>query len=213
MVTNISAVPPNQGLIIHSNGGSQFTFHKAHRQDIGTVWFNPRAITNILSFSKLWNQGLKLAYDFENDMFHLTINNRTYLFKQIPEGLYAYHHGVDSIICATTAVADKTRMYTPTQIMKADEGRKLYRLLGRPSERVSKHMLTHQLIKSTDLTSTDISHATDIYGPDVGCLKGKTVRATPAPVKIPVQIPLPEEIKQQHSDVVICADVCHVDGL
>jgi hypothetical protein len=212
LVSNITAVSPGNGLIIHSNGGSQYTFHKASHDDFGTVWYNPRAITNILSFSKLRNAGYNLGYDHANDVFHLEINDRTYLFRQSPEGLYIYNHVTDSAICATS-VADKQRMYTPRQIKRADEARTLYRMLGRPSERIFKHMLNHGLIHNTDITAEDVTRAHDIYGPEIGSLKGKTVRSTPQPVRLPVQVPLPDQIKMRHNRVTICADICHVDGL
>jgi hypothetical protein len=115
-------------------------------------------------------------------------------------------------ITATSTVHDNLRKYTPHQIATADKARQLYKMLGRQSERVFKHMLNHQLIKNTDVTSADVSRATDIYGPDVGSLKGKTVRASPSPVKLPNIIALPDEIKEHHGNVAICAHICHVDG-
>lgn len=86
-------------------------------------------------------------------------------------------------------------------------------MLGRPSERVFKHMLNHGLIRNTDVTSADVQRATDIYGPDVGALKGKTVRTTPDPVRIPPDLPLPADIKARHRSIILCADVCHIDGM
>jgi hypothetical protein len=133
------------------------------------------------------------------------------VFRQSPEGLYIYYHNKNAI--TATTVRDKLRKYSPRQIAAADKARALYKLLGRPSDRVFKHMLDHNLIKNATVTSADVSRATDIYGPDIGSLKGKTVRATPASVKIPDIIPLPDEIRLRHRNVTVCADICHVDGL
>jgi hypothetical protein len=173
MVTNITTLPPSQGLLIHSKGGSQFTFHQAKHRDIGTVWFNPQAITYILSFSKLQNAGHALSYDYDADVYTLIINNHTYQFHQSLEGLYVYNYRRDAI--ATMTVKAKQRKYTPRQIANADKARALYHMLGCPSERVYKHMISNGLIKNTDVTTADIMCATDLYGPDVGSLKGKTV--------------------------------------
>jgi hypothetical protein len=186
MVNSITRVPPNNGLLIHSNGGSQYTFHTANYPDVGIVWYNPRAITNILSFSKLKNAGHKLGYDYANDVFTLCINNRTYKFHQ-QHGLYIYHYGTDQVTYGTslTTVNDKSRVYTPRQIERANKARALYRMLGRPSERVFRQMLNHGLIYNTDVTAEDVTRALDLYGPDIGALKGKTVRSTPSPVTLP----------------------------
>jgi hypothetical protein len=211
LVSNIIALPPSQGLIIHSNGGSQFTFHQAQHADVGTVWYNPKAITNILSFSKLRNAGHYVDYDYDRDVYTLIINDHTYIFRQSPEGLYIHYHGKESI--TATTVPDKQRKYTPRQIAAADKARELYRMIGRPSERVFKHMLTHGLIKNTSVTADDATRATDLYGPDIGSLKGKTVRTTPKAVRLPAILPLPDEIKHRHRIITLCADVCHVDGL
>jgi len=74
-------------------------------------------------------------------------------------------------------------------------------------------MLGHGLIHNTTVTSEDITRETDVYGPEVGSLKGKTVRATPDPVRIPVLVPIPDDIKERHRNITLCADVCHVDGV
>jgi hypothetical protein len=97
------------------------------------------------------------------------------------KAMYVHHHQKKESIVVVT-VEDKQRKYTPRQIANADKARALYRMLGRPSEYVFKHMISNGLIKNTDIITANITHVTDIYGPDVGSLKGKTVRDTPSPV-------------------------------
>jgi hypothetical protein len=74
-------------------------------------------------------------------------------------------------------------------------------------------MLSNNLIANTDITVADVTRANNIYGPDIGSLKGKTARTSPHPVKLPEIMPLPEDIKRLHSNIVLCLDICHVDGL
>jgi hypothetical protein len=76
-------------------------------------------------------------------------------------------------------------------------------------------MLKQNLIHNTSVTYDNVTHATDIYGgPEVGLLKGKTVRQFPMLlVQIPDLIPLPDEIQDRHKIITLCADVCQVDRL
>jgi hypothetical protein len=216
LVKNITTVPVKNGLLIHSNRGSQFTNKIATHPDVGEVWFNPNTITNIFSFSQCQRDGMNLSYDYDADVFTLTTPNTgtTYIFSHVDEGLYACDYLVASNIqyCATT-VEQLSRSYTPRQIAAADKARSLYRLLGRPSDRVFKHMLSRNLIKNTDVTVDDVNRANTIYAPELGALKGKTVRSTPSPVRIPAVIPLSNDIRDRHRQVTLCLDVCHVDGL
>jgi hypothetical protein len=215
MVTDITHVPATQGLIIHSNGGSQFTNKVANHPDIGKVWFNPNAITNIISFSQCRHANMHLRYDHQNDYFQLrTHNNKVFYFKHMTRvGLYACDMSQPEAFCATITVEAQQRMFTPRQIADADRARSLQRMLGRPSDRTLKHMLRHNLIRNTTVTADDVVRANKIYGPELGCLKGKTVRGAPTPVRLPAMLPLPDEIRTHHQNIVLCLDVCHVDGL
>lgn len=214
MVSNITRVPPSEGLIIHSNGGSQYTNQIAFHPDVGRVWFHPQAITNILSFSKYQRAGMPLHYDHDNDHFTLTTpNGRTFYFKHMANDLYACDLTSQDAVCLTTTVTELQRAFTPHQIADADKARSLHHMLGRPSERIFKHMIKHNLIRNTTVTCDDITRASKIYGPDLGCLKGKTTRQAPTPVRLPSILPVPDSIKMHHLDVVICLNICHVDGL
>jgi hypothetical protein len=49
-------------------------------------------------------------------------------------------------------------------------------------------MLNQGSIHNTALTCDNVTHAIDIYGPEIGSLKEKTVHTTPHPV-IPLSAP------------------------
>eukprot|EP00934_Nitzschia_sp_Nitz4_P001191 Nitzschia sp. Nitz4//scaffold483_size5322//2345//5042//NITZ4_009227-RA/size5322-augustus-gene-0.2-mRNA-1//-1//CDS//3329552882//1191//frame0 len=61
----------------------------------------------------------------------------------------------------------------------------------------------------------DIMIAEDIFGPDIGSLKGKTVRGRPH--RVPqgtVEHPnIPRQMYEHYRDVTICGDVMHVNGV
>jgi hypothetical protein len=74
-------------------------------------------------------------------------------------------------------------MFTSHQIADAEKAcTTLHHMLGWPSECIFKHMIKHNLIHNTIITTDDITRASKIYGPDLGCLKGKTVWQAPEPV-------------------------------
>ena len=55
-------------------------------------------------------------------------------------------------------------------------------------------------------------HCRKIFGPDIGALKGKTIRSKPIHVKKDL-IEIPKELIEQHNNLTICMDVMFVNGL
>ena len=64
--------------------------------DIGTVYFNPRAVANVVSCATLEDAG-KVTYDQATSSFTARIQN-TYVFRRVRRGktrnLYACNHGL-----------------------------------------------------------------------------------------------------------------------
>ena len=57
-------------------------------------------------------------------------------------------------------------------------------MIGQPSTRDFLHFVDNNLIPNCPITRQDILAAEHILGPDLGSLKGKTVRQKPCPVKV-----------------------------
>jgi hypothetical protein len=68
------------------------------------------------------------------------------------------------------------------------------------------------LIANNPVTTEDIEIAEEIFGPDIGSLKGKTTRRKPAPV-INDYIEIPPELTTKQQDVILCIDGMKVNGL
>jgi hypothetical protein len=68
------------------------------------------------------------------------------------------------------------------------------------------------IIKNVPVTLEDIKLAEQIYGPDIGALKGKTTRAKPVPV-VKDYIEIPNELITAHQDVVLCMDGMKINGV
>jgi hypothetical protein len=56
--------------------------------------------------------------------------------------------------------------------------------------------------------------AEDIFGPDVGFLKGRTVRRNPPRISTDdTYSPLPPSVHERYKDVTLCADIMYVNGI
>jgi hypothetical protein len=68
------------------------------------------------------------------------------------------------------------------------------------------------LIVNNLVTTEDIEIAEEIFGPDVGSLKGKTTRMKPNPV-VNNYIDIPQELMLKQQNIVFCIDSIKVNGL
>jgi hypothetical protein len=55
-------------------------------------------------------------------------------------------------------------------------------LIGNPSKNNFKGMVSNNMITNCPVTTTTITNARTIFGPDLASVRGKTVQWTPAPV-------------------------------
>jgi transposase InsO family protein len=83
----------------------------------------------------------------------------------------AKHHGGELLV---TTVADKNSKYTNREYSQAVLARKLQRMIGRPGTQQFLQIIENNLLPNCPITRSDILAAEDIFGPDVGSLKGKT---------------------------------------
>ena len=86
-VKNIRRV--DQVLKLHTNGGVLLCDHQADLPGYGTVWFDERAITNILSLANVKNKRKIVFNSDTNDEFViLDDEGKKMVFKASPQGLY-----------------------------------------------------------------------------------------------------------------------------
>lgn len=111
-------------------------------------------------------------------------------------------------------VAQNKARYTRQQVEYADRVQALHHKLGRPSIRKFTSIISKNLLLNCPYSTDDVKRAKDIYGADVGFLKGKTTdspdssRERDRPHKA-----LPEHIRDNHLEVVLCCDVFYLQGL
>ena len=216
MLKNIR--PSQHVLRAVTNGGFQDSKLVGDFPNLGEVWFNPDSIANILSLSHV-RKVCRVTMDMDTDL-SMTIHrlDGTHMkFREHACGLYVFSPSASADAASDytmlSTVADQKKLFTARDVSKADDARRLYRLLGRPSEaEFLKLLATHSLLNCT-VTVADAKRATLIYGPDVAAIKGKTTRTAEAP-RVPCfdPIPVPPHIREHYNDVVLCVDFFFVQG-
>ena len=110
-----------------------------------------------------------------------------------------------------TTVKDNMEGYTKREVKGAKLARKLHQSLGCPTVDTLKQLIRMNAIKNCPVTTEDITNAENMFGPDVGALKGKSTRNTPPPV-INDLIDIPPELKTRNN-LTLCMDIMFVWGL
>jgi len=75
-----------------------------------------------------------------------------------------------------TSVAENSHAFTHRQFENAKRARRLYQIMGRPTVENLKALIRMNAIKDCPVTVEDVDIAEKIFGPDIGTLKGKSVR-------------------------------------
>jgi hypothetical protein len=133
------------------------------------------------------------------------------VFQQSGSGLY-YHDTTDRDVVMANTVGNNREGFTNRAYNKAKQARRAIGMLGYPSEKDFRKMVSSNMITNCPVTPTDTSAANKIFGPNVASIKGKTVRVTQEPV-LTSYVKLPQEILDLNKEITITADVMFVDGL
>lgn len=73
-------------------------------------------------------------------------------------------------------------------------------------------IISTNAIWNNPVTFNDINLAKQIFGPDIGTLKGKITRTTPTPI-VNDYIEIPTELTNMHEDIELCINTMCVNGL
>jgi hypothetical protein len=111
------------------------------------------------------------------------------VLRQSSKGLYyldtkaGHEEPRDKEINLVNTVADNGNKYSQRDYFKAELARKIQTIIGRPSTKTFLSIVDKNLLPNCPVTRADIITAEQIFGPDVGSLKGKTVRRASSPVQ------------------------------
>ena len=121
---------------------------------------------------------------------------------------------IPTIVAPThiNTVKENEKYYTPRQKERAKRARELLHTLGCGTVNDLKVIIKTNMIKNNPVTVDDVAIAEQIFGPDVGLLKGKTVR-TRMPEARQGIVEIPKELIKIHKCVDLCIDIIKVCGL
>ena len=170
-------------LDIHCNSGSTTTDMEDDLPGYGTVWYHPSGIANVLSLGRV-RKRYHITFDSKvgNRFLVTKPDGTTFEFKESPTGLYymdAETQVQKQAQVHVNTVADNKSSYSNTDYLRALAARKLQIKIGNPTAREFIKIASRNLLANCPITRDDIQAAEDIFGPDVGGLKGKTVRRPP----------------------------------
>ena len=148
----------------------------------GPVWFDPRAITNVLSL-KLVKERYHIKYNSNKDDGFVVTKPTREKFKFIQS--VSRIHYLDTLIHDTNKIGNTTLVvnmvkenkmnYTNNDYLCALRACELQITVGRPSTTTFMDMLKRNGIANCPVTPADMETAEYIFGLDIGSLKGKTM--------------------------------------
>jgi hypothetical protein len=145
----------------------------------GEVWFNPNGIANILSMSQVERE-FPITYENQNFTIHKTDGTKRH-FTKSEQGLY-YLDAAASLkntgVVLVDTVADKKSSYSNKDYSQAVLARKVQDMIGRPSLKTFLKVVENNLLMNCPITRNNVVAAEDLFGPNLGSLKGKTTRRT-----------------------------------
>jgi hypothetical protein len=213
MVTNIQEV--NEQLDLITNAGVLKTTTKVVLPGWGVAWFNPAAITNIFSYLEMAKKHQITYNSNKEDAFTVHLPEQKIKFTKTEQGLYAFKPLIkkwNNEVALVTTIEENKMFFTQRQYQRAKKARELYHALGTPLIKDFKNIITTNAIADNPINTEDIELAQQIFGEDIGSLKGKTIRRKLLPVAQDyIEIPLELTLKQKN--VILCIDGIKVNRL
>ena len=218
LLTNIRR--NTEGMRIHCNAGSRLTHFIGDLPGYGTVWYNPKAIANILSLCHVHDK-YRITYDSEYQQFVVTKPcGKEFVFKELEGGLHYLDttcserdedqdHGREHMFMVNT-VKDNRRNFTNNDYLWAIRAWELQVTVGRLSDKDFIKILKATSLPNCPVTPRDVIIANKLFGPDVSTLKGKTTRRSPPIVDSPVSVDITSILKYYRT-VTLCVDLMYVN--
>ena len=214
LLKNIRRTP--EGVRVHCNAGSHLTNLVGDLPGYRTVWYDPKAIANILSLRRV------------QDHYHITYDSSHRKFiVSMPSGMeFAFHesegglHYLDTThqqgeqrqghVVAVNTVKDNKKNFMNNDYLRAIRARELQVTVGRPSDKDLIKILKTSSLPNCPVTPRDILIANKLFGPGVGALKGKTTRRGPPIVDSPVSVDTTSILKY-YGEITLCVDLMYVN--
>jgi hypothetical protein len=201
------------------------------------VWYIPNGIANIFSMHKL-EKLYRITYDSWNGYYVVQTPRGDVRFYKDEQGLpYIDLDGSEQeaatmlmqlgmgqhVTFAQSAAGEIEHTmlvetvqanyegYTKKDIIKAKEAWRAQAMMGNPSKKDYKGVVSNHLISNCPVTHADITNARAMFGPDLPSVQGKTVRRMPAPV-VTDYVAVPRSVVKLNKMVTLAADIFFVNG-
>ena len=221
------------GIKINCNAGAVTT------NEVGSygqmkVWYIPNGIANIFSMHEL-EKHYRITYDSWEGFYQVHTPRGTVKFHKDEQGLpyidldksskeavtmlmqLGQHASTDQTegnaehTMLVETVRENFEGFTKNEVLKAKQARRAQAMMGNPSEKDFKGVVSNHLISNCPITVHDITNSRAIHGPALASVRGKTVRRAPAPVVMDY-VDVPRSLVERHRLVTLAADVFFVDG-
>ena len=209
MVSNIKI--SSSLITLHCNSGPQQVEYTNELNGYRRVWYDPKAITNILSLYRTTRKYRVVFNSKASNCFRMMLPWREVVFNVSTNGLY-YHDTVDRAIVLVKTVTENNEGFTLREYEGAKAARRALGLVGYPSERDSTNMVSSNMIVNFPVTPRDIKNANKIFGPNAPFMKGKSVRRLPEAV-VSNYFEIPEEILSMNVGLEVSVDIMFIDNL
>ena len=207
-----------RGLIGHSNCGSTTMTHLGDVGRIRGMWLNESGIANIVpleDLAKIW----RITYDSAGGMnaghFVIHTDQGNVPVQKNEKGMpYIDIDGVDGEMALEFVQTVRGNMdgYTRREVEEARAAREAQAMMGHPTDRELLGLVRSNLIMNCPVSTTAVTNANVIFGPDLAGVRGRTVRRPPDSVRTDY-VEIPRAILERYQLVVLTADVMFVNGV
>ena len=190
------------------------------------VWYDEGGVANILA---LCNVEDCFQVSYVPGKFTVTKpDGKTRVFTRIGKGIYGCDlksahteegdedEGDDldenGMVLALNSVETNASKYTVRQYRQALLARRVHNTVGFPSIRKFLKIIAGNQIQNCPVTRDDVLIAEDIFGPNLGALKGKTVRRN-APHVVVEYTGVPKQLIKSFRDVTLAIDIMFVNKM
>jgi hypothetical protein len=124
----------------------------------GDVWVNPKAIANILSLARVKERYSVRYNSDEGNQFVVVQPHKQIVFQKSDSGLY-YHGTTDRSVVMVNNVGNNREGFTNRAYNIAKQERRALGMVGYPSEKDSRNMVSSNMITNCPVTPTGINAA------------------------------------------------------
>ncbi len=199
------------------------------------VWYIPNRIANIFSMHELEKQ-YRITYDSWVGYYLVHTPRGVVKFHKNEQGLPYIDlegsledaatllmmqaiKGQDAQECKTKTetmahiqtVRANYKGFTRREVEQAKEARKAEAMLGNPSKKDYREMVSNHLVANFPVNNTNITNARQMFGTDLTSIRGKTVCRMLEPV-VADRVAVPQSLMERIKIMTLAADVFFIDG-